>query len=152
MGPAALVQGNPCSGRAIQQPLEVEARELIVRLLADMRCECGDCAGIAGLQLGKGLQIALCRWVFVLFDPKRLEGTQRLGPAPQHQIADRSAAEVLDLRREGCADANAGAELLVGGFQPRRDVDGVAIGGVVEEAAAAEIADNGRARRERQFA
>ena len=45
----------------------------------------------------------------------------------------------------GRAHADAGAELLVGGFEPRRNIDGIAIGGVVEEAAAAEISDNRRA-------
>jgi hypothetical protein len=34
--------------------------------------------------------------------------------------------------------------LLVGGFQPCRHVDGIAIGGVVEEATAAEVADDRR--------
>jgi len=44
------------------------------------------------------------------------------------------APEVLYLCCKNCADANAGAELFVGGFQPRRDVDGIAIGCTVEEA------------------
>ena len=41
-------------------------------------------------------------------------------------------------------DANAGAKKLVGVLQPRRDVDGVAIGGVIEKPATAEIADERR--------
>ena len=51
----------------------------------------------------------------------------------------------LHLRREDCADTYARAELLVGIFQSRRNVYGIAIGRVVEEATATEIADDRRA-------
>src|SRR3979490_3199124 len=51
--------------------------------------------------------------------------------------------ELLGAFGDGGADADAGAEELVGALQPRRDVDGIAIGGVVEEAVAAEIANHG---------
>ena len=119
--------------------------KLIIGVLADMRCERRHCAGVGDLQLGEGFEIALCRGVFVLLDTERLEGRQSLGPAPQHQIAHRSAPELLYLCREDCADTNAGAELLVGGFQSCCDVDGVAIGCVVEEAITTEIADDRRA-------
>ena len=104
----------------------------------------GDRAGIVGFEFGEGIQVALVAGSVVLLGPQRLESAQRLGLAAQHQIADRPAAESLDLAGERRADADAGAELLVGGFQPRRDIDGVAIGGVIEEAAAAEIADDRR--------
>ena len=49
-----------------------------------------------------------------------------------------------DFAGERRADADAGAKLLVGAFEPRRDIDGVAIGGVVEKMAAAEGADDRR--------
>jgi hypothetical protein len=45
---------------------------------------------------------------------------------------------------ERCAGAYARAELLVGSFQSRRNVDGVAIGCVVEEAPTTKIADDRR--------
>jgi hypothetical protein len=31
-----LLHGNPCAGRAVQEPLEVETCKLIMRVLADM--------------------------------------------------------------------------------------------------------------------
>ena len=122
----------------------MKAGKLIIRSLTNMRCKCRDCAGIARFQFGKCLQITLCRGIFVLFRPQRLEGTKGFRSAPQQKVSHRTAPEVLYLCREDCADANAGAELLVGCFQPRRNVDGVAIGCVVEEAAAPEIADDRR--------
>ena len=122
----------------------MEARQLIAGVFAHMRRKGRDRTGVARFQLGKGLQITLGRGVLILLDPQRLEGAQGFRPAPQQQVAYRPAVEVLHFCREDRADANAGAELLVGGFQSRGDVDGVAIGRVVEEAAAAEIADDRR--------
>ena len=61
-------------------------------------------------------------------------------PASQHKVADRSAAKHPG--RELRADTNTGAELFVSRFQPRGDVNRVAIGRVIEEPASAEIADN----------
>src|SRR5674476_527040 len=141
---ASLIHGDPRAGCAIQQPLEVKAGKLIISILTNMRCECRDCAGVARFQFGKGLQITLCRGIIALFRRQRFEGAQGLRPAPQQKVPHRTAPEVRYLCREDCADANAGAELFVGGFQPRRDIDGVAIGCVVEEAAATEIADDRR--------
>lgn len=43
------------------------------------------------------------------------------------------------------ADANARAKLFVGGFESCCDIDGIAVGGVVEQTAAAGIADHRRA-------
>src|SRR5450830_1883122 len=141
---ASLIHGDTRAGCAIQQSLEVKAGKLIISALTNMRCECRDCAGVARFQFGKCLQKTLCRGIFVLFRPQRLEGAEGLRPAPQQKVPHRTTPEVLYLCREDCADANAGAELLVGGFQPRRDVDGIAIGCVVEETAATEIADDRR--------
>ncbi len=129
---------------AIQQPLEVEARQLVLRLLADIGGEGRNRAGIVGFELGEGIQVSLGGGVVILLGAQRLESAQRFGLAAQHQIADRPAAEAIDLAGQRRADANTGAELLIGGFQPRRDIDGVAIGGVIEETIAAEIADDRR--------
>ena len=82
------------------------------------------------------------RWIAELPVTEGLEGAKGFRPSSQHEVAHRTAPEVFYLGREDCADANAAAELLVGSFQTRRDVDGVAIGRVVEEPAAAEVADN----------
>ena len=49
---------------------------------------------------------------------------------------------MIDLCRQRRTNTNAGAKLLVGGFKTSRDIDGVTIGGVVEEPATAEIANN----------
>src|SRR6202011_4274494 len=54
---------------------------------------------------------------------------------------NRSAFEIFSSLGDRSADANAGAQKLVGGLKPGRGVDGIAIGGVIEEAAATEIAD-----------
>jgi len=55
---APSVHRDPRPGCAIQEPLEVEAGKLIVSVLTDMRRERRHCAGIAGFQLGKCVQIA----------------------------------------------------------------------------------------------
>ena len=99
-------------------------------------------ARVASFELGERLQIAFRRRGFVLFAPEGLEGTQRLRPSAQHKVAYRPALEIHHPRGKGCANANTGPKLFVGGFQPRRNIDGITVGGVVEEAATTEIADN----------
>ena len=79
-----------------------------------------------------------------MLNAQRFECVQRLTLAPENEITNRPAAELSRLRRESSAYAYAGAELLVGCFQTRRDVDGIAISRVVEEAATAEITDDRR--------
>src|ERR1700719_395933 len=120
----------------------MEAGELIVGVLADMRGESSHCTGVSGKELGECLQVALCRRGLVSLTGKRLEGAQSLSSASQHQLAHRSAPKVPHLRRQECADANTGAELLVGNLQPCCDVDGVAVGRVIEEPATTEVADD----------
>src|SRR5271169_4105267 len=61
-----LFHRNPRARRAVQKPLEVEACEMILRLLANMRCEGRDGAGIAGLQLGKCIEVIRRGGSFVL--------------------------------------------------------------------------------------
>ena len=55
---AQLVQGDPCSGCAVQQPLEMKARKLVLRVLADVRGKRRHCAGFTRFELGKCTQIA----------------------------------------------------------------------------------------------
>jgi len=122
----------------------VKARELIISVPPNMRRKGSHRAGIACFQFGKRLKITLRRGVFVLCIPKGFESTQSLHPTPQNKVPDRSASELFYPRRERCTGAYARAELLVGGFQSRRNVDGVAMGCVVEEAPATKIADDRR--------
>src|SRR4051794_40630169 len=77
---------------------------------------------------------------------QRLESAHRPALAAQHQLADRPAGEVVDPPRKAAPDADARPQLLVDGLQARRNVDGVAIGRVVEETPAAEVPDNRGAR------
>ena len=122
----------------------MKAGELIISVSPNMRCKGSHRAGIACFQFGKRLEITLRRGVFVLCVPKGLESTQSLDLTPQNKVPDRSASEIFHPRRERCAGTYARAELLVGSFQSRRNVDRVAIGSVVEETAATEIADDRR--------
>src|SRR4051812_7488242 len=109
-----------------------------------MRCEGRNCAGVVQFELGKGFEIALCRGIVVFINSERLESTKSVRPASQHQVTRRTASKIFYFFREDCADANAGAELFVGGLQPRCSVNCVAISSVVEEAAAPEISDDRR--------
>ena len=72
-------------------------------------------------------------------------GPERLAAAPQHQISDRAAAKFLHATDHSRADTDPRAEPLVGIFEPRGRVHGVAVGGVVEQPPAAKIADQRRA-------
>ncbi len=71
--------------------------------------------------------------------PQRLVSAERLAAPAQHQVADRPPLKILGGIGDRGADANARAEKLVGALEPRCDVDGVAIGGVIEETVAAEV-------------
>src|SRR5262245_26822088 len=75
---AASVHRDLCTPDTIQQALEVEACEWVLRLLSKMRCERRDGARVACFKLGKRLQITLRGGIIVLFGPKRFEGTQGL--------------------------------------------------------------------------
>ena len=122
----------------------VESWKLIVSALANVRRERRDRAGIARFELGKRIQIGLRFRIFVLSEPKGLKDAQSLSLASQKKITNWPPTEVLHLGNEGSAHTNASAELLVGGFQPRRDIDGIPVRCVIEESAAAEIADDRR--------
>ena len=139
-----LVRNDLRARRTIQQSLEMKAGELIIDVFPNMRCKGCHRAGIARFQLGKGLEITLCRGICVLLGPKGFESTQCLRLTPQNQVAHRSAPELFHPRRKRCADTYARAELLVGGFEARRNVYGITVGRVVEETTTAEIADDRR--------
>ena len=138
---AALVHRNSRPGRSIQESPEVEGRKLILRVLANVACERGNCARIGRFELRKRIHIIFCGGAIILFDPKGFERTHRLDSPSQHKVTDRPPTEIFHCHRESRAHTNASAELLVGGFEPRRNVDGIAIGGVVEESTSPEIAD-----------
>ena len=118
MGAIRLVHDDPCTCCTVQQPLEVKAGELVLSVLADMRRKGRHRTGIARFEFGKCLQIGCRIGILILLKPERLEGAQSFSPAPQDKVPDRPPAELRHSRREGCANANAGAELLIDGFQP----------------------------------
>src|SRR4029077_275460 len=122
----------------------MEAGERVVGVFTDMRRKCRHRTGIARFQLGVPLDVTSGRGSLILLDAQRFECAQRLTLAPENEITHRPAVELSRLRRERSAYAYAGAELLVGCFQTRRNVDGIAISRVVEKAATAEIADDRR--------
>jgi len=71
---------------------------------------------------------------------------QWLAAAAQQNYADWAATEAGDPLHHAIAHADPGAKLLVCRLQPRCDTEGVAIGRIVEELAATEIADQGWSR------
>src|SRR3974390_3802858 len=72
-----------------------------------------------------------------------LECSKRLSLASEHKIAHWPSFKIIDLGRKHCTHTNTGAELFVGFFQPRRYIDCIAIGRVVEESGAAKVANDG---------
>lgn len=95
---------------------------------------------VLGFKLGERVEVTFQGGIVV--DAQRLEGAQRFGLAPQDEVADRPAAEISGLcDRRTRADAR--AEPLVGGFETRRDGDGIVMGRIFEESSAAEISDDG---------
>ena len=85
--PWPLVHNDLRARRTIQQSLEMKAGELIIGVFPNMRGKGCHRAGIARFQLGKGLEITLCRRICVLLGPKRFESTQCLRLTPQNQVA-----------------------------------------------------------------
>ena len=138
---AALIHRNSRPGRSIQESPQVEGRKLIFRVLANVACESGNCTRIGRFELGKRIHITFCGGTIILIYAKGFKRTHRLGSPSQHKVTDRPPTEIFHSLRESRAHTNASAELLVGGFEPRRNVDGIAIGGVVEESTSPEITD-----------
>jgi hypothetical protein len=120
----------------------VEACELILRQFSEVGCEGGNGVRIASFEFGKSILVALVSGITMLLGAKGLEYTERLGLAPQDQVADRPSAEPFHLVCESCAGTDASAELFVGRLESRGHIDGVAISSVVEETATAKISYN----------
>ena len=91
------------------------------------------------LELGKSLGILRSRRALKTLRRQRLESAQRPAASAQYEITDRTAPKIRDTAGDRGADADAGAQMLVGGLEPCRGVDGVAVSRVVEETVAAEI-------------
>src|SRR4051812_34593055 len=139
-----LVEPYAAAGGAVQETLEVKARKLVGAAAADQTGEGRDRAGVSGFHHGERLEVSACPGLGVFDGRQRLQGTDRLRSALQHEIADRAADEALSPCRNVAADADRRAELLVHRFETSSDVDGVAVSRVLEEAAAAEIAHDRR--------
>jgi hypothetical protein len=122
----------------------VEARKLISRLLADMGGKGGQRTRIAGLQFGKGVQVARCPGIIGLLRAERFEHSQWFGFAPEHKVAHRTTKKLWYFLRNSRADANPRAELLVGLFETSGNVDRIAIRCVVEKTSATEVPDDRR--------
>ena len=122
----------------------MEAGQRIVRMLPDQGREGRHRRDVVGLQFGECFAVLPRRRG--LEDGRRqgLVGPQRLAAAAQHEIADRPPAEVFRPLRRSRAHADAGAEILVGGLQPRRDIDRIAIGCVIEKPITSEVSDQRR--------
>ena len=126
----------------VQQSPQMILRKRVRRGFADQCGEGGERAWIAGLSLREGVGIGQGATAFALLGPQRLENPHGLGPSPQEEIADRAADKSFCALSGGGADADARAELLVDCFEPRGRVDCVAVGCVVEQPPATEIADD----------
>lgn len=119
----------------------METRETILWPHSDVCRKSSDRSFIVSLQQLYRLKIAAgCRTV-VLLDPQRLERTDGLGPASQHKVPDQPPPKLRHPCRERRADANAGSEVFVGGFQPRRGIDGVAMRRLFKEPLTTEISN-----------
>src|SRR5262245_15825816 len=117
----------------------MEACEVVLRLLSEMRRKGGNGARIACFQLGKRLQITLRGRIIKLFSPYWFKGTQGLRSPSEQQITNRPSMEILHRLCQRSTDTDASTKLLVGSFEPRANISCIAIGGVIEEADTTEI-------------
>src|SRR5262245_47010271 len=97
----------------------MEAGELVLRLLSEMRRKGGDGTRIACFQFGKGLQITLRGGIIKLFGWKGFEGTQGLRSTSEQQITNRPPMEILHRPCERGTDTDTNSELFVGRFESR---------------------------------
>src|SRR5215475_1566179 len=117
----------------------MEACEVVLRLLSEMRRKGGNGARIACFQLGKRLQITLRGRIIKLFSPYWFKGTQGLRSPSEQQITNRPSMEILHRLCQRSTDTDASTKLLVGSFEPRTNISCIAIGGVIEEADTTEV-------------
>src|SRR5262249_18748839 len=122
----------------------MEACELVLRLPTEMCREGRQSAMIPCFQFGKRIQVTLRRGVIKLFGQKRLKSTYGLHSTSKQQITNRPAVEILDGLCERCTDTDASAKLFVDTFESRRNINCVAMGGVIKESGTAKIPHNGR--------
>ncbi len=134
----------------VEQPPKVKTGQRVVGMRPDQGREGRHRRGVASFQLGEGFGILRGRRSIENRCGQRLERAQRLAAPAQHEIADRASLKFPGAVGDRGADADAGAEKLVGGLQPRRGVDGVAIGGVVEKTGCRRNCQPAPDRRERR--
>src|SRR5579871_2039142 len=129
---------------AVKQALQVILSERVVRALADQGGEGRERPWVAAFELLEGPEIGEGGRGEAFALRQRLEGAGRLAAAPQHEVPDRPAEEPLRALCSYAADADARAQLFVDRLEPGSGVDRVAVGGVVEQPAAAKIAHDRR--------
>ncbi len=101
---------------------------------------------VAALQAPVGGQIDGHGLAFEIAFRERLVDGELLAAPLEHRLADDPEVDVLAALDGGAADADPGAEVLVGALEPGGGVHRVADGGVVEPPLAAEVADHARGR------
>src|SRR4249920_281715 len=97
---ATSLQRNSRAFFPVQEPLEVKAGELVLRIAPDMRRKCCHRSGVVRLELGKCFQITLRRRAPEFFPPQGFECAHRFGLAPQQKIADWAPAKVTHFLRQ----------------------------------------------------
>ena len=122
----------------------MKARELVGAATAHEAGERRDRARVSGFHHGERLEVNTRSAARIFGGRQRLQGTDRFRSTLQQEISDGAADEALGSCGNIAADTDGRAELLVRRLQTSSDVDGVAISRVLEEAAAAEIADDRR--------
>ena len=130
-----LIHRDPRALGSIEQPLEMESRQAILRLLTDMSRKGRNCTCVLSFEQGIRVEIAFSRRIIELLFLQGLECSDHLTSTSQHEITDRPPTKILDPFGQPRADTDTGAELFVGGLKARGHVDRIAIGGVVEKAA-----------------
>src|SRR5262245_1653706 len=122
----------------------MEACELVFRLPTEMCREGSQSAMIPCFQFGKRIQVTLRGWVIKLFGQKRLKSTYGLHSTSKQKITNRPAVKILGGLCERCTDTDASAKLFVDTFESRRNINCVAMSGVIKETGTAKIPHNGR--------
>src|SRR5215475_828225 len=107
----------------------------------DKRSKSRHGSGVAGLKLcvccsifGRGRRLERC-------GRQRFISAQRFATPAQDEITDRAPLKAFRAIGDGSTHADARAQELVGGLEPRCGVNSIAMSGIVEKAATTEIAD-----------
>ena len=117
-----LIHDDARAGRAVQQSLQVKARELIIRPLADMRRKCGECRRIARFEFRKRIQVATRCRIVVLLARQRLESANASvlprsirSPTGRPQNTLAASCALIQIRVPSCllAVSNRAATLIV---------------------------------------